>query len=163
MRLRRHRRNVVIWRSSGHPADRYGALRYRPPARTGPVRRCIRIGVLLAVIAVRPRWRPLLAGAMLTVTGLVLPSSVVSVVLVPGLLLLWYSLLTPGGTDADRKRRAQLKRELAEFSTPAQRCDLQATLDRYPDAVTSEIRAILASQAMTAARNGIPGARPYGP
>ena len=162
MRLRRHRRNVVIWRSSGHPADRYGAPRYQPPVRTGPVRRCVRIGVLLTVIAVRPRWRPVLAGTILTVTGVVLRSSVVSVVLVPGLLLLWHSLLTPGGTDADRKRRAQLKRELAEFSTPAQRCDLEATLDRYPDAVTHEIRAILARQAMTPSWNGIPGARPYG-
>jgi hypothetical protein len=77
-------------------------------------------------------------------------------------LLLWHSLLTPGGTDADRKRRAQLRRELAAFSTPAQRYDLEATLDRYPDAVTYEIRAILARQAMTPSWNGIPGARSYG-
>lgn len=161
MRLRRHRRNVVVWSSSGHPADRYAAPRYTRPARTGQVRRCIRIGVLLTVIAVRPRWRPLLAGTILTVIGVVQRDGVASVVLIPGLLLLWQSLLIPADTDADHRRRAQLERELAAFSTPAQRCDLEATLDRYPDGITSEIRAILTSQAMTASNNGIPGAGRY--
>jgi hypothetical protein len=35
-----------------------------------------------------------------------------------------------------------LKRELAAYSTPAQRCDLEAILDEYPDEDTSELRAI---------------------
>jgi hypothetical protein len=125
------------------------------------VRRRIRIGVLLTVIAVRPRWRPLLAGTILTVIGILLRDGVASVVLVPGILLLWQSLLIPADTDADHRRRAQLARELAAFSTTAQRCDLEATLDRYPDDITCEIRAILTNQAMTASSNGIPGAGHY--
>lgn len=162
MRLRRHRRNVVIWSSSGQLAGRHGALRYRRysrSARTGQLRRYIRIAVLLAVIAVRPRWRPLLAGTILLVIGIVDRHGSAAVALIPGLLLLWHSLLIPADTDADHARRAQLERELAAFSTPAQRCDLEATLDRYPDGITHEIRAILASQAMPARRNGIPGNR----
>ena len=96
-----------------------------------------------------------------TVVGVVQRDGVASLVLIPGLLLLWQSLLTPADTDADHRRRAQLERELAAFSTPAQRCDLEATLDRYPDGITSEIRAILTSQAMTASNKGIPGAGRY--
>jgi hypothetical protein len=49
-----------------------------------------------------------------------------------------------------RQRRLKLERELATFSTPAQRCDLEATLDLYPDAITRELRDILARQAMAA-------------
>jgi hypothetical protein len=158
MRLRRHRRNVVVWSSSGHPAGRYGALQYRRPARTGQVRRRIRIGVLLTVIAVRPRWRPLLAGTILTIIGVVQRDGVASLVLIPGLLLLWQSLLIPADTDADHRRRAQLERELAAFSTPAQRRDLEATLDRYPDGCTHEMRGILTSQALAAHNNGTLGA-----
>ena len=159
MKVRQHRRNVVIWSSSGQPACRYSAPRYsapRPsrPARIAQVRRCVRIGVLLTVIAVRPRWGFLLAGAVLTAIGAIARDGVTAVVLIPGLMLLWQALLIPADTDAHRRRRAQLERELAAFSTPAQRCDLEATLDRYPDAATGEMRAILASQAMTAAGNG---------
>jgi hypothetical protein len=161
MRLRRRRRNVVVWSSSVHPADRYGAQQYIRLARTGRIRRCIRIGVLLTVIAVRPRWRPLLAGTVLTVFGVMERDGVASVVLIPGLLLLWQSLLIPADSNADRKRRSQLERELAAFSTQAQRCDLEAILDRYPDGSTYEIRDILASQAMASHINGIPGADLY--
>ena len=60
-----------------------------------------------------------------------------------------------------RKRRSELERELAAYSTPAQRCDLEATLDRYPDDITYELREILASQAMAAYNNRIPGAGRY--
>lgn len=59
------------------------------------------------------------------------------------------------------KQRCELVRELAEYSTPAQRCDLQATLDRYPDYVTYELRDILARQAITACNNGLPAAGRY--
>jgi hypothetical protein len=48
---------------------------------------------------------------------------------------------------AARKRRRALERELAGYCTPAQRADLEATLDRYPDGVTWELREILARQA----------------
>jgi hypothetical protein len=158
MRLRPHRRNLVVFSSSVGPADRYGALQYKRPARTGRIRRFIRIGILLTVIAARPRWRPLLAGTALTVLGVIERQGAAGVSMIPGLLLLWHALLIPGDTDADRERRSQLKRELAAFSTPAQRCDLEAALDRYPDSITCEIRNILASQAVASQNRGIPGA-----
>ena len=98
--------------------------------------------------AVRPRWRPLLAGAGLTVAGIVLRSGVWGIALVPGLLFLISAPLVPASPDADRKRRSELESELAVYSTPAQRRDLEATLDRYPDGDTHELRGILAGQAM---------------
>jgi hypothetical protein len=51
---------------------------------------------------------------------------------------------------AARKRRAELERELAGYATPAERLDLEAALDRYPDGVTHELRTILARQSMAA-------------
>jgi hypothetical protein len=165
MRLRARRRNLVVWSPSIGPADRYGALRLTRPARTRRIHRFIRVGALLTVIglmrlarAVRPRWRPLLGGGVLTVAGVMLRTSPWGAVLVPGLLFLVAALLTPDSPDTDRKRRCELERELAGYSTPAQRCDLEATLDRYPDSVTHELRDILARQAMAACNNGIPGA-----
>ena len=59
------------------------------------------------------------------------------------------------------KQRCELERELAEYSTPAQRCDLEATLDRYPDCVTYELRDILTRQAVTAFNNRLPAAGRY--
>lgn len=158
MRLRPHRRNLVVFSSPAEPANRYVALRYNRPARAGRIRRLIRIGALLTVITVRPRWQPLLIGTALTVLGLVERQGVVGVCIVPGLLMLWCALLTPGDTGADHERFCQLKRELAAFSTPAQRRDIEATLDRYPDGITYEMRDILAGQAMASHHNGIPGA-----
>lgn len=98
MKLRSHRRDLVLWSSSAGPA-RYGAPRFTRPARTRPIRRWIRTSVLLAVIGlmhvartVRTRWRPalLLAGGVLTMAGNMLSSSVV---LLPGLLILLIALL----------------------------------------------------------------------
>jgi hypothetical protein len=54
-----------------------------------------------------------------------------------------------------------LERELAQYSTPAQRCDLLATFDRYPDSVTDELRDILARQAIAASNNRLPAAGRY--
>ncbi len=68
------------------------------------------------------------------------------------------SLLVPASLLGSRKRRSALARELALYSTPAQRCDLKALLDRYPDDVTRELRDILTSQALTAGASRIPGA-----
>jgi hypothetical protein len=48
---------------------------------------------------------------------------------------------------AARERRKQLERELACYRTTAERDDLLATLDRYPDGVTHELREILSRQA----------------
>jgi hypothetical protein len=44
---------------------------------------------------------------------------------------------------AARERRRQLERELGCFVTPAERQDLLATLDRYPDPATGEMRELL--------------------
>ena len=48
-----------------------------------------------------------------------------------------------------RKRRSALERELAGYATPAERGDLEQTLDRYPYGTTHELRDILARQSMT--------------
>jgi hypothetical protein len=61
----------------------------------------------------------------------------------------------------EHERRCALERELAEYSTPAQRCDLAATLDRYPDSVTYELRGILARQAVASYSNRLPAAGRY--
>lgn len=87
--------------------------------------------------------------------GLMLRNGLWSMIAVPGLWFFVYALLIPPAADADR---AELERELAEYSTPAQRCDLEAIFDRYPDEATDELRAILAGQALAAKGNGIPGA-----
>jgi hypothetical protein len=160
MRLRAHRRNPV-WSPSVGPAHRDGAPGVTRLAHTRRIRRCFRIGALLAVIGlvhlarvVRPRWRPLLAGGVLTVVGVMLGNDAWGAVSLSGLLFLWSVLLIPASPDADRRRRSELERELAGYSTPAQRCDLEAILDRYPDSVTYELREILASQAMAAGTTG---------
>jgi hypothetical protein len=166
MRLRSHRRDLVVWSQSAARAGRYGGPRPGWLARTGPIRRWIRTGGLLAVIglmrlAVRPRWRTVLAGAVFTMVGVILRNGPGGMVLLPGLLFLFYAPLVPDSPESDRRRRSQLKRELAVYSTPAQRRDLEATLDRYPDAVTYELRDILAGRATTIRTNGIPGVRRY--
>ena len=107
------------------------------------------------------RWQLLLAGGVLTVVGIVLRSDPAGVVLLPGLLFLFSTLLIPPVPEADRKRRLKLECELAAYSTAAQRRDLEATLDRCPDEDTSELRAILASQTVAASGNGIPGSGQY--
>lgn len=167
MRLRAHRRNLVVWSTSAGPAGRYSALGLTQLTRARRIRRHIRIGVLLTVIGVvnlarvaRPRW-PLLAGVVLTVAGVMLRGSAWGAVLLPGLMFLLSAPLIPASPAADRRRRSQLERELAAYTTPAQRCDLEATLDRYPDSVTDELRDILASQAMAADDKGIPGTRGF--
>ena len=158
MRLRPQRRDLVVFCPPAEPANRYGALQYSRPARTGRIRRFIRIGALVTVIAVRPRWQPLLTGTAFTVLGLIERQGVFGVCIVPGLLFLWCALLTPGDTGADHEWRCQLRRELAAFSTQAQRCDFQATLDQYPDGVTYEMRNIIAEQTVASHNNRIPGA-----
>jgi len=103
----------------------------------------------------------MLAGVVLTVVGVMLRSGVGSLVFFPGVLFLLSALLTPASTKAARKRRSELERELAAYSTPAQRCDVEAMLDRYPDNMTYELRVILARQAMAACNDRIPGAGGY--
>ena len=165
MRLLPHRCNLVVWSQSASSGGRRSAGR---PTVTRRIRRRIRIGALLTVIglirlarAVRPRWRPLLAGTVLTVVGVLLRSGAGGVALLPGLLFLVYGLLIPASPEADRARRSKLARELGEYSTPAQRCDLEATLDQYPDRFTDELREILAGQAVAAYNRRFPAVGRY--
>jgi len=108
-----------------------------------------------------PRGRLVLAGGLLTVVGIVLRSQPAGVVLLPGLLLIFFAPLIPAVPKEDRKRTIELARELAAYSTPAQRCDLEATLDQYPAEETSELRAILADQALAGVSPRIAGAGRY--
>jgi hypothetical protein len=65
------------------------------------------------------------------------------------------------GRKAARKRRAALEREFAGYATLADRCDLEAALDRYPDGTTHELRGILARQAMAAHETRFPAIGRY--
>lgn len=166
MRLRAHQRNQVVSGLFAGPSGRYGAAGPRRPVGSGRTRRCIRLGALLMLMGlmrlargVRLRWRPLLAGAALTAAGVTLRGGLWSLMALPGLWFLSYALLIP--VDVDRERRSALERELAAYSTPAQRRDLAATFDRYPESVTRELRDVLASQAMAACDRNIPGAGRY--
>jgi hypothetical protein len=159
MRLRPRRRNLVIWSPSACRAERGHGLWFTQPARSRRIRRRMRTVALLATLgairlgaAVRPRWRPLLAGTLLTTVGVVLRDGAAGIVMIPGMLFLFSALLTPADPVAAGPRRRELERELAAYSTPDQRCDLEATLDRYPDSVTGELREILARQAAAAQR-----------
>ena len=148
MWLRPKRRNLVVYRSSARRTDKY---RSRPPTRAQRIRRLTRMGVLLAILGVtrlsafsRRRW-PLLTGISLTAVGVALRTGPGGVLLLPGLMLLLVAVLSPPLPPADRTRRSELERELAAYSTPAQRRDLEAAFDRYSDDVTSELRDIMAS------------------
>lgn len=165
MRLRPYRRNLVVWSQSAGSAGRYSAPR---STRTGRIRRWVRIGALLTVVglmhlggALQGRWQLLLPGVVFTVVGVMLRRSPGGVILLPGLMLLLSAPLIPATSKADRRRRSELERELAGYSTQAQRCDLEAILDQYPDDVTSELRDILASQAMAAHDNRFPAMGRY--
>jgi hypothetical protein len=48
-----------------------------------------------------------------------------------------------------RLEHQQLQADLASFTSDADRFDLEATLDRYPDQQTLEIRRLLAHQAVS--------------
>jgi hypothetical protein len=117
------------------------------------------LGLMSLAGGVRARWRPMLAGVVLTAAGVVMRAGPGSVVMLPGLMFLVIAPLLPGRPDADSARRGELERELALYSTPAQRCDLEATLDQYPDGITHELRDILARQAMAAGASRVPGGR----
>ncbi|MGD0240054.1 MAG: hypothetical protein ABSB59_06970 [Streptosporangiaceae bacterium] len=157
MLLRPHRQNVVIWKSSRSPEHRGRGLWFTGPGHSGRVRRWARIsGLLIAVgllrvgAAVRPRWRPLTAGTALTVAGFVMRSGMPGAIMIPGMLFLTAALLAPVSPQEATPQRRALERELATYSTPAQRRDLDAILDRYPDGDTRELRDILAQQSLAA-------------
>jgi hypothetical protein len=133
------------------------------PRRPGRFRRALRIGFLLAVfglvrVARNPRWRFALSGAVLTVAGLLVRAYFpVNLILLLGLMGLLYAPFLPGDTVSDRKGRARLRRELAAYSTPAERRDLEALLMQYSDQETGELRAILASQDLADHQCQFPG------
>ena len=163
MGLRPQRRNLVVWSQCVGPTGRHGSLRFTRPTRIGRIRAWIRIGALVTVVRMLPvaravlaRWRPLLAGTVLTMAGVVMRDSPVSIVLLPGLMILMSAPFMSARSRANSLRFSRLERELAAYSTPAQRRELEATLDRYPDRITSELREILASQATTAYDNRFP-------
>jgi len=165
MILRPHRRNLLVWSQSAGPVGRYDPPRFTAPSRTRRIRRFLRTGVLLTILGLMPlatgaraRWRMVLPGVVLTVAGVIYRGDPAGVVLLPGLLLLFSAPLVPASPRADRIRRSELERELAGYSTPVQRRDVEAILDRYPDDMTNELRAILSRQAMAACGNRIPGA-----
>jgi hypothetical protein len=150
MGLRPRRQNLVVWNQSAGSARRYGARRFTRPTRTRRIRAWIHTAALLSVAgllpvarAVRVRWRPLLAGVLLTVTGAMLRGGPGGVILLPGLMFLVSAPLMPARPKPDRMRCSELERELAAYSTRAQRRDLEATLDQYPDGITHELRDIL--------------------
>jgi hypothetical protein len=152
----RPRRNLVLWSQTARSPGRYRAA---PVTRGRRTRRWIRRGGLLILIGlmalgrgVLARWQLILAGAVLTVAGGILGGGPGSPFLLPGLMLLLSAPLLPGRSRA----RAKLERELAAYSTPAERRDLEATLDHYPGDTTHELREILASQASAAPRSQIP-------
>lgn len=60
---------------------------------------------------------------------------------------------------AARERRCRLERDLACYTTEAQRSDLLATCAYYPDASTAEIRDILIRQAARDAVRNCPALR----
>ena len=126
MRLRAHRRNLVVWSPSVGSADRYGATRFTRLARTRRIHRWIHTGALLMIIGVmrlaraaRPRWRPLLAGGVLTGFGVV-AAVVWGLVLLPGLLFLVSAALVPARPKTRLAQRAEVEHELGVFSHPAQ-------------------------------------------
>jgi hypothetical protein len=83
MRVRSHRRNLVVWSSSAARTSRSGDRACTRLARGGRIRWWLRTGALLTIIGVmrlaqitRARQRPafLTAGTLLTVIGVMLPS-----------------------------------------------------------------------------------------
>jgi hypothetical protein len=157
MRLRPHRRDLVIWSPSTCRAERGRGLWFTRSARPRRIRTRMRTLGLLAAIglirlgaAARPRWRPLLR------------SGAPGIVMIPGMLSLLSALLVPVDPVTAGPRRRELERELAAYSTPDQRCDLEAIFDRYPDSATGELREILTRQAAAAAPPPSAVSSPYG-
>ena len=84
MRLRPHRRNLIVWSSSAVPAVEPGGRRSTRPARARRIRWWLRTGALLMVLGVlrlgrstRTRWEPvsLLAGTLLALAGVMLSAA----------------------------------------------------------------------------------------
>ena len=158
MKLRPRRQNVVVWSNSTAPPRRHGTSRHMRLRRLRIIGLVALVGLTRLTRPARARWRPLLAGVVLTVVGILLRGGPGGLVLMPGLMFLVSLPLMEGSPKADRVRRSKLERELSVYSTPAQRLDLEAILDRYPDTLTRELRDILTRQSTAAAHSRVPGA-----
>jgi hypothetical protein len=128
------------------------------PARR--IRRSIRVAALLSVVGLRrlacPVWGRrflVLAGGVLTVVGVILRGGPGGFLFLPGVLFLWSAVLM----EPQPRPRSELGHELAACSTATQRCDFEATLDRYPDDVTHDLRDILAELAASGQVAQLPG------
>jgi hypothetical protein len=135
MMLRARRRTLVVFRQSGALAGSDMAPKLAEPTRA---RRRIRVGTRLMVIGLmhlargaRARWRPILAAAALIAASVMLGSDGWSLLYFGGIWYLLHAFLTAGHPGAERSRVAEPRR------------DLGATLDRYPDGSTRELRDIL--------------------
>jgi hypothetical protein len=148
------RRSLAGWHYAAGPLAGYGAHGFARPRRSGRIRWWVRTGALLLVIglvrvarAVRACWWRWLAGAVLTAAGLVLRGDLASgVCYLSGVLLLVSAVFTQPPSEESRPWLAELEGVLAHHATAGQRGDLAATLDRYPDSDTSELRDILVRQ-----------------
>ena len=103
MRMRSHRRSLMIWTPPGGRTDGYGEPAFTRLARPRPIRRWFRTGMLLAVIGITRLARTvrarrgsifLVAGALLVIIGMTLSSAGA---LVPGLLVLLVGLTRGAG------------------------------------------------------------------
>jgi hypothetical protein len=101
MKMRRHRRGLVVWSSSIGPADWYATSPFARTKRTGRVRRLTHTGVLLTVIgligAVRftRRRRKLLTGLVLTALPVILRDSMWGLLFLLVFMLYLSALVTP--------------------------------------------------------------------
>lgn len=156
-------RNRVVWSSSAPPGMTNRFPNPACPSRATRLGHLVRISALLVVAGLmrRPRWRSVVAGGALTIAGLLLRASPAGVILIPALLILVSAPLIPGDPGEGRARQARLRRELAAYSTPAERRDLEATLERYPEAATRELRMILAAQSLPGTKDRPPGIGRY--
>jgi hypothetical protein len=103
MILRRRRRNLVVWSSSASPADRYRTPAFVRTRRRSRVRRLVHTGWLLTVIgllgairAARPRWRPLV-GLVLTALAVILRDSLWGLVFLLMFFLFMSALVSEDG------------------------------------------------------------------
>ena len=101
MRLRPRRRAMVVWTSSSGRTARHGVQEMTRPARPSRIRWWLRTGALLTIIGVmrlariaRAHERPTisLAGTVITVIGISLPSKAV---LISGFLVCLLALFMP--------------------------------------------------------------------
>jgi 4-amino-4-deoxy-L-arabinose transferase-like glycosyltransferase len=119
MRLRSHRRSMVVWSQSASSVGRSGSPSF---TRVRRIRRWIRTGALFAVVGLmslaragRARWRLLLAGGVLTVVGVMLHAFVGVV-----LLFLVSAPFAAARPRTGRIRRSELEPDLGVYSHPAQ-------------------------------------------